>query len=209
MSEPGPRDGVDPPTVLVVDDDEQLLELYRLHLEDRYRVRTAGSGAEALERLDDAVDLVVLDRRMPEMTGDEVLAALRDRGFDGPVTMVTAVNPGTDIVDMPFDDYLVKPVAREELTNLIASLLRRASYEEGIREYFAAASKKAVLETELAPSELATDEEYRRLVDRLAALERDARVAVDDLPQEEIELLFWDLDPTPSDLAADGWPSEG
>jgi len=60
--------------------------------------------------MDDEVDAVLLDRRMPDVHGDEVLARLREEGCDCPVIMTTAVDPGMDILEMDFEDYLCKPV---------------------------------------------------------------------------------------------------
>jgi len=109
--------------ILVVDDDEPLTETYAAWLSDRYDVRVANSGAEALERLDETVDVVLLDRRMPDMTGDDVLAEIRERGLGCRVSMLTAVKPDSDIVEMPFEDYLVKPVGREEVLGSVERLL--------------------------------------------------------------------------------------
>ena len=64
-------------TVLVVDDEEAVADAYTAQLEGEYETRTAYSGKEALETVDDGVDIVLLDRRMPGRSGDEVLE--RDR----------------------------------------------------------------------------------------------------------------------------------
>ncbi|MFB6105679.1 MAG: response regulator, partial [Halobacteriaceae archaeon] len=61
------------PTVVVVDDEEGIAEAYSYWLSDEYDVRTAQSGAGALETIDEDVDVVLLDRRMPDRSGDEVL----------------------------------------------------------------------------------------------------------------------------------------
>ena len=80
-------------------------------------VRTAYGGEEALEKADEDVDLVFLDRQMPDMSGDDVLERVRERGLDCRVVMVTAVDPDFDIVEMPFDDYLTKPVMRDDVNH--------------------------------------------------------------------------------------------
>ncbi len=134
------------PTVLVVDDDEDLADTCRYWLEDDdYQVETAYGGEEALEAVDEGVDLVLLDRRMPRLSGDETLGRLRDEGFDCPVAMMTAVAPDTDIVDMPFDEYLVKPVDREEVIAAADELLARSNYSGDVREYFALEATESAL----------------------------------------------------------------
>lgn len=113
----------DRPTVLVVDDDRDVAEAYQFWLSEQYDVRTAGDGREALEAVDDSVDAVLLDRRMPTLSGDEALAEMRDRGVDVPVAMVSAVDPSYDGSDLPSDAYLTKPVTRVELLETVATLL--------------------------------------------------------------------------------------
>ena len=80
------------PRILVVEDDEGLLEIYRDFLADcGYEILLAANGEEALARLDARPDLVVLDLRMPVMDGHEFLRRLRadERVRDVPVLTVT------------------------------------------------------------------------------------------------------------------------
>lgn len=164
-------------TVLVVDDEEDVATLYSLFLAEKYDVRTATSGEEALDVVDEDVDVALLDRRMPGMSGDEVLRALRERELDCRVAMLTAVEPDGDIVDMPFDDYRVKPADRSELLGLVDTLLERAAYDQQSQEFFTLASKKAALE--VAGND--DTEEYRRLVDKLEEVREDIDETLDNV----------------------------
>jgi predicted DNA binding protein/DNA-binding response OmpR family regulator len=125
------------PVVLVVDDDDDLADTYALWLGDEYDVRTAYGGEEAIEQLDDSIDVVLLDRRMPGVPGDEVLAAIRERDLDCLVSMLTAVAPDSDVVDLPFDEYLVKPVTKTEVVEVVDELLLRSDFDPETREYLA------------------------------------------------------------------------
>ena len=184
----------DPPVVLVVEDEPDLADLYAAWLGDDYDVRTAYGGHEALEQLDEDVSIVLLDRRMPGLSGDEVLVAVRDRGIECRVAMVTAVEPDFDIVAMGFDDYLVKPVTREALTETVESLLRRSEYDTGVQEYFALASKKAVLESEKGRAALEESDEYRDLDERLEHLRENLDESLEDLDRhDDFERAFRDL----------------
>jgi DNA-binding response OmpR family regulator len=158
------------PLVLVVEDEPDLADLYATWLDDEYRVRTAYGGRDALDALDGDVSVVLLDRRMPDLSGDEVLVAVRDRDIDCRVAMVTAVEPDFDIIAMGFDDYLVKPVTKESLHRTVTGLLRRSSYDDGVQELFALASKRAVLESEKTSGELDRNDEYRELERRFVEL---------------------------------------
>ena len=192
------------PEILLVDDDPQVLDVYVGFLEGHYELRTATSGAAALDELTDETDVVLLDRRMPEMSGDEVAEAIRDRGYDCRVAMVTALTPEVDIVDMGIDDYVVKPATGSKLRNVVDSLLRWEEYDDVLTEYFELASKAAALENRSMPAPLDLSEEYRRLKERLSSLEEEAQAAIetiDDADEETNTDIF-------ESLVGDGSPPE-
>lgn len=185
----------DLPLVLVVEDEPDLADLYAAWLQGEYRVRTAYGGQEALEQLDEEVDVILLDRRMPGLSGDEVLEAVRGRDIDCRVAMVTAVEPDFDIVAMGFDDYLVKPVARDALIDTVDRLELRGEYDEGMQELFALASKKALLESEKTESELVGSAEYEELDERLEAIQTDLDGAMGAIGEEDdFDSLFRDFE---------------
>jgi two-component system response regulator AdeR len=184
----------DPPLVLVVEDERDLSELYRMWLAESYRVRTARDGRAALDELDDDVAIVLLDRRMPDLSGDEVLDRIRERDLDCRVAMVTAVEPDVDIVDMGFDDYLVKPVTEEELLRTVENLRIRDEYDDGVKRLFSLASKKALLESEQDQPALETSEEYQRLLDELTDLRTDLDDKLSQLSDsDDLALIYQDL----------------
>lgn len=115
-------------TLLVVDDDPSLSELYRLELEDEgYRVLTATSGAAALECLRaEPADLVVLDMRMEGMDGLETLAEILKVRRELPVVINTAYsNFKTDFGTWSADAYVVKSSDLTELKTRVRDVLRR------------------------------------------------------------------------------------
>ena len=179
-------------TVLVVDDEEDIADLYAAWLEMNHEVRTAYNGEEALEKADETVDVVLLDRQMPDYSGDEVLERLRERDLDYRVVMVTAVDPDFDIVSMAFDDYLTKPVTREDLDEAITSMRERDAYTETMQEYFALTSKKATLEAEKLKTELEENEQYQEMVERVDTLEQQVDPAAAGF-DDDYESLFQEL----------------
>jgi len=180
------------PTVLLVDDEPDLLEVYDLWLDGSCEVRTAGDGEEALAAVDEAVDVVFLDRRMPGMSGDEVVEEVRARGYDPQVAMLTAVDPAADIVDLPFDDYLTKPVSQTELESVIDVLLQRAEYDERSRELFALASKRAALEASPDVDHRSSGE-YQELTEELETLREELDQNLTDLLEHDYESAFQEL----------------
>jgi DNA-binding response OmpR family regulator len=172
------RAGDDAATVLVVDDEPGLVEVYSHSLSTEYAVRTATGGEEALAAVDEAVDIVFLDRRMPDLPGDDVLERIRDRGLNARVVMVTAVQPDFDIVEMGFDAYLVKPVVSEDLLDTAERMLTRDDYADSVQELYALAEKRATLEAEKHDHELEHSSEFESL---LAEMDRAQAHADDDL----------------------------
>ncbi|HKJ59986.1 MAG TPA: HalX domain-containing protein [Halobacteriales archaeon] len=178
-------------TVLVVDDEEEVADVYALQLETQYDVLTAYGGEEALDVVTEDVDVTLLDRRMPDLSGDEVLDRIRDRGIGCRVIMTTAVNPDFDIMQMPFDDYLCKPIDGDVLRSAIDQQLAAREYDVSIDEYFSVTSKLALLQTEKPTQELTDNPEYRRLKRRADELRETMDRSLDNF--DDIDVAFQNL----------------
>lgn len=163
------------PVVLIAEDEASVAEGYELWLSDRYEIRLAADGREALDAVDDSVDVVLLDRMMPELSGKDVLDEIRDRGIDCRVAMVTAVEADFDVIEMGFDTYITKPPERDELIDTIEQLLNRATVDKNLQEYHSLMARKGALETQKTEDELA-ESEYLDLLDRIET----TRTKVDD-----------------------------
>ena len=170
------------PDILVVDDETRLADLYAEWLQqDGWSVETAYDGDAALESLTASIEIVLLDRRMPERTGEDVLEAIRDGGYDARVVMATAVDPDFDIIEMGFDDYLVKPISQTELLTAVDHVTQRATYESDMQTYYTLVSKKALLESKKSAPELHDNEEYQTLCTRVEELEEQTDATVSGL----------------------------
>ena len=180
------------PTVLVVEDQEQLAELYETWLSGDYDVATAYSASEATELLD-GIDVALLDRRLPDGSGDDVLEQIRERDIDARVAMVTAVDPDFDILEMGFDDYVVKPIDKEELLELVSGLLDRRQYSNDVQRFYSLASKRAMLEAEKSVTELDETEAYNALLEELEELEASLEDRTVGLSDDDYEALFHEL----------------
>src|SRR5437763_5882679 len=117
------------PKLLIVDDDHELCSMLAEYLApEGFLTEAVGSGPAALDRLGRAaVDLVVLDVMLPELSGFEVLRRIRT-GSRVPVIMLTARGEEGDRVvglEMGADDYLAKPFSPRELVARIRAVLRR------------------------------------------------------------------------------------
>jgi DNA-binding response OmpR family regulator len=120
----------DPPTILLVDDEEAVQKLLRYPLErDGFRVVSALDGEEALDVFtNENPDLVVLDIMLPRVDGLEVCKRLRARSTV-PIIMLTARDDELDKVvglELGADDYITKPFSIHEFRSRVRALLRRA-----------------------------------------------------------------------------------
>lgn len=128
----------DPGTVMVVDDETSIRESLRMVLEyEGYSVREAGGGGEALAAIAAVPpDAVLLDIKMPESDGLQVLRSLRERGYDMPVIMITGhgdVSTAVEATRGGAFDFLEKPLERERvLVSLRNAISARRLKEENL-----------------------------------------------------------------------------
>ncbi|WP_280587190.1 HalX domain-containing protein [Halorubrum sp. Boch-26] len=181
------------PSVLIVEDESDIAALYAGFLEERYDVDLAETAAEAIDRVDATVDVVLLDRRLPDGSGDDVLEHIRETAYDCRVAMVTAVEPDFDIIDMGFDLYLTKPVSRSDLLTAIDTLLTRSEYDDLVQEAAALASKRAVLSSQKPAAQREGNEAYAELVERLESIDTDIDDLGETLSSDDYRAMFRDL----------------
>ena len=123
------------PRILLVEDEPAVLLIVSDLLESAgYEVASARDGTRGLRLvLDQPFDLLILDVMLPGMDGFELCHAVRERGFDGAVLMLTARGEVPDRVQGlrgGADDYLIKPFDSDELLARVGSLLRRVRKEQ-------------------------------------------------------------------------------
>jgi len=190
-------------TILVVEDEPSVTKLYVQFLEPEYTVLTAETAQAGIDILlgqgaaTDAgaaeIDAVLLDRRLPDAPGEEVLDLIEEQGFDCRVAMVTGVEPDFDIVGMGFDLYIVKPVTRSELLEAVETLFVRSEYGGLLREAASLASKRALLESQKTEAELEASEEYNILLERMSELDDELLDLAGSLSSDDYRVMFRDL----------------
>lgn len=176
--------------MLLVDDEERVAKTYQLRLGADYETTIALDGHEAMELIDDSYDVVLLDRRMPDLSGDEVLEEIRRRGFDCRVVMVTAVDPDFDITEMEFDDYVVKPVTKDELLAVVERALTISEYNDQLQTLSSLQLKRNVLEVEMAEHELEDSHKYQSLCEEIETLEAEIEEIEDTLEVDQVDLYL-------------------
>jgi DNA-binding response OmpR family regulator len=184
------------PSLLVVEDDSELSTSLLLYLESEgYEVTLAEDGETALSEATrlPGYDLIVLDAKLPDLNGFEVLRQARDDGVRTPVLMLTGLGDHEHKMrgfQVGADDYLTKPFETEELVARIDVLLRReaeADEEDGVFEVggLRVDLDRDEVTRDGAPVDL-TDLEYKLLV---YLLRRRGRTAT----REQILRDVWDL----------------
>lgn len=176
--------------MLLVDDEERVAKTYELRLGSDYETTVALNGHKALDLIDSSCDVVLLDRRMPEISGDELVEKIRTRGIDCRIVMVTAVDPDFDITEMDIDDYVVKPVTREELHTVVERALTISEYNEQVQKLSSLNLKRNVLEVELSKNELDDNPQYAELSEQIEDLEAEIDAMEDTLDVDQVDLYL-------------------
>jgi len=188
------------PRVLVVEDERDIAALVAYQLtREGFRVETAHTGDDALTALNRQIpDLIILDRLLPEVSGDEVLKSLRSEPATRsvPVLMLTAKREQEDRIEgleLGADDYLTKPFSPRELVLRVQAILRR-SREPGTSAG-GRVLKAGALRMDLTAHEVTLDGEELNLTPTefrllLALMEREGRTR----SREQLLERAWDMD---------------
>ena len=122
--------------VLIVDDEELNLQLIEAYLNEEYEIITAQSGTEALNKIiKDRPDIVLLDIMMPQISGYDVCKSLKENDATRfiPVVMCTSLSGSeakVKAIEIGADDFLTKPINRQELFARIRSLIKKKQYQD-------------------------------------------------------------------------------
>ena len=137
MSVPVPTPAGARARILVVDDELGPRESLRMLLKGSYEIKTADSGVAALDEIPRyRPDLVILDIKMPEMSGLEVLRHVKERDASVEVVMITAyasLETVRQALTYGAFEYLIKPFSRQDLENTVRRALQRRQQEIGAR----------------------------------------------------------------------------
>ena len=147
--------GLEASTVLIIEDEENLLEAVRYNLEhEGYNLYTAEDGESGLRLArENKPDLIILDVMLPKLDGFEVCRILR-RETNVPILMLTAKGEEIDRIvglELGADDYVTKPFSMRELVVRVRNMLRRShqSFESSGQAGSAHVLKRADLEVDL------------------------------------------------------------
>jgi DNA-binding NtrC family response regulator len=128
------------PRILVVDDEDLVRYSIRQKLEnENFTVVEAADGEEATKLFADcSLDMILLDYKLPDTDGLQILRKIRDDGEDIPVIMVTALGSAKDVVQamkLGANNYIVKPFDMDELVIVVQNTLREANLADEAKLY--------------------------------------------------------------------------
>jgi two-component system alkaline phosphatase synthesis response regulator PhoP len=182
-------------TILVVDDEPNILELSKLYLQQEgYQVEGVGNGSDALSIMGTGKpSLIVLDLMLPDMDGFEVCRQIRKKS-DVPILMLTARKEDVDKIvglELGADDYITKPFNPRELVARVKAILRR--YKAGLKS--GEAIEVGGLRIDPARREATIDGQQLRLrtkeFDLLATLAQNLGVV---LTRDRLLEIVWETD---------------
>ena len=133
------------PSVLIVEDESMVADVLSESFPNSYDVEHVRTGEQALEEYTDDTDLLVVDRKLEGMSGDEVAARVSEQYGQGLVLCVSGIEPDDDIFELETDDYVHKPVGEDEIKTRIELLLNRQGLDPAAREYLSLRSKQVAL----------------------------------------------------------------
>lgn len=158
-------------TVLVIEDDREQAGEYAAWLEE-YDVRTVAGGEAALDALDRDVDVVLLDGDLPGRSSAELLGEIRARRVGCRIGLLSGTNVGADVLRLDFDEYVPRPVGRDELRATVDRLVDRGAIEGAVETYLTLVARKRSIEARKDPEELTDDGHYRELTGEIAGRRR-------------------------------------
>lgn len=179
--------------ILVVDDELGPRESIRMILLDRYNIVTAENGKRALELLkNEEFDLVILDIRMPDINGIDLLSEIKSRFPDTEVVMITAyasLNTATNALRYGALDYLMKPFDRASVLDVVEKgLSRRSRIRENRSMYNELLQENVTLQEEIECASENIQKHYLETVNSLVAA-IDAKDSYTKNHQENVSAL--------------------
>lgn len=110
-------------TILLVEDNDDLAALYQRYLADTYEVWLAQTGQAALKQATPAVDLILLDYKLPDMLGTDVQEQLRSADLTMPIVLISGTDPDFISLDTEPAAWLTKPFYKEDVQQTILDVL--------------------------------------------------------------------------------------
>lgn len=160
----------DQSTVLVVDDEQRVAECYKIFVEQQHNAEVAIGGREAVEKLDENYDIVLLDRRMPDLHGSEVIDYINEEDHACRVIIISAIDPDMEILKNEFVKYIKKPVEQDELLQAIQETIVFDESGQSHIEYLKLIEKAHIMQSEFTKVKLEDNHYYNKIIDSINSM---------------------------------------
>lgn len=161
-----------PSVVLIIEDEPDLADQYAAWLDDDYEVRSTIDAETALEEFDESVDVVLLDRQLPDASGAGLLGRLRARDGDFAAAMITGIEPDERVLRLDVDEYVTKPIERDELRALVERLADRHAVKTAVDGYLSLLAERRPTEADPSDAEPESDSRSKSRSGELLARRR-------------------------------------
>jgi DNA-binding HxlR family transcriptional regulator len=132
-------------SVLIIENEQMVATVLEEYFPGSYEVRSVQAGEEAIEEYTDDTDLLIVDRKLDGISGDEVAAQVKAEHERQLILCVSGVEPDNDIYELPYDDYMHKPIEEDKMKSRVELLFSRAELEATERAYLSLRSKQIAL----------------------------------------------------------------
>lgn len=162
--------------ILVIEDNDAQAEMYKRWLEPKYSANIATTYDEVLKEYTGDEKVILLDRKLKESEAEDIIDSLEGIK-DKNIVVITGMEPDLGLLDMPINDYLIKPIDRGKLRDTVRKVLEAERKTDKAQKLLQLLSKKQILDDK--PTDTREKQEYQKLVKRIDEL----RDEINDLPE--------------------------
>lgn len=169
-----------PSNILIIEDERDTANLYRTYLEADYCTELATSGEQAIEKLNPATDLILLDLNLPRMDGEEVLKLIETgevEHSDPRIIILTTREPTNILLEYSIDKYKMKPIYQDELHALINDITLQNRFQHLSKTLFQKRSKRNALNQ----AGKTDTETYREVLNAIEEIEYELNTLCDQI----------------------------
>lgn len=156
--------------VLIVEDEESLAKLFAKQIGDEYDTTVVTHAGNAIANISVETDYVLLDRKLPGMSGDKVLEYIVSQPYDISVIIISAIDPDQNVIHQPYDEYITKTVDDGEIKEAMERVEKKNRFVELLGEYVKKAETWEVVQSNLSSAESDMDVDVGILEDDLDEL---------------------------------------
>lgn len=180
--------------VVIIEDEESLAELFSKRLDDEYNATIATHAGNGIAEIDAETDYVLLDRKLPGMSGDRVLEYIVDQPYDINVIIISAIDPDQNVIHQPYDEYITKTVDEGEIQDAIDRVEVKNRFVELLSQYVKKAETWEVVRSELNTAESDADVDLGMIESELDEIAEEFATISSELSGSKVTDILCALD---------------